>query len=71
MLSVINNSPNRKQLETIKNYLGIGQITIEKAKNNNQSLLCYKTRSLKDCLIIKNHFNKYPLISNKGYYFNL
>jgi hypothetical protein len=71
MLPLINNTPNRKQLEAIKNYFGTGQIIIERAKGKNQSLLQYRTRSLKDCLIIKNHFNKYPLITNKEYNFNL
>jgi len=65
LLPASNNPANKEQLILIKNLLGVGQISVNKAKGNNKSLLRYRVQSLKQCLLIKHHFEQYPLLTDK------
>lgn len=46
-------------LEKIKSFLGVGKVYTSKINAT------YEVNSLKDIEVIINHFNKYPLITNK------
>jgi hypothetical protein len=62
------NPANLKMLEAINTFFGnIGTIT--KGSNNN----CYYLRivGLANCLIVKNHFDLYPLLSYKLVYYQI
>jgi len=47
-------------LENLQNYLGVGKIY-----KSGKDMLQYKIQSLNEIEIILNHFDKYPLISQK------
>jgi len=47
-------------LEQIKNYFGVGEIYIKTSDS-----IIYSVKSIKDLTIIINHFEKYPLITQK------
>ena len=51
---------DRVLLEKLKSYLGVGGIN-----SNNLNLNQYCVTSLKDLAIIINHFDNYPLITQK------
>jgi hypothetical protein len=51
---------DRVLLEKLKSYFGVGGIN-----SNNLSLNQYCVTSLKDLAIIINHFDNYPLITQK------
>nr|YP_009517160.1 LAGLIDADG homing endonuclease [Blastosporella zonata]AYE93118.1 LAGLIDADG homing endonuclease [Blastosporella zonata] len=51
---------DKNLLEEIQNYFGVGKITKPASTS-----LSYRVRSSKDLQIIINHFDKYPLITNK------
>jgi hypothetical protein len=54
-------------LKQINNYFGgIGII-----KKNNDGYLTLRINGLKNCLIVRDHFLKYPLLTYKLVYFNL
>jgi LAGLIDADG endonuclease len=48
-------------LEQIQSYFGVGKIY--KSKNSNSIL--YNVFSKKDLLVLINHFDKYPLLTQK------
>lgn len=54
-------------LTTIKKYFGIGNIIFQK----NNTIIRYVINELPNCIIIKDHFLKYSLLSFKLVYFNL
>ena len=47
-------------LEKIKSFFGVGEIF-----QQTPSLYCYRVSSIKEILIIINHFNKFPLLTQK------
>ena len=51
---------DKQILEQIQNYFGVGGIT-----SHGSTSLKYSVRSIKDMQIIIDHFNKFPLITNK------
>jgi hypothetical protein len=51
---------DKKLLEQIQNYFGVGGIT-----SHDSTSLKYSVRSYKDMQIIIDHFDKFPLITNK------
>lgn len=68
-ISAADNPENKKQLESIIKFFGVGKIYTEKSKVNDQSWLRYRVLSIQDCLIIRKHFEKYSLLTDKGLYF--
>ena len=54
-------------LEQIQNYFKVGSINKTHGPHSNQ----FQVRSFKDLNVIINHFYKYPLITDKCYYFKL
>jgi hypothetical protein len=57
-----NNPANYLMLKEVKNFFnGIGNIIYH--KNNN--ILSFTVRSFNDCIIIRNHFENYPLLTYK------
>jgi len=55
-------------LNQINNYFGtIGKIT----KVKNENTLSLRINGIKNCLIVREHFLKYPLLTYKLVYFNL
>jgi hypothetical protein len=65
------NPYNLEQFKNIQNYFGVGKIYITEAKGNNQRTLHFRVFSLKDCLIIRKHFEEFPLLTDKNIHFNL
>jgi len=62
------NLSNLKMLNQINNYFGtIGKIT----KVKNENTLSLRINGIKNCLIVREHFLKYPLLTYKLVYFNL
>ena len=57
---------DRPLLEGIKNYFGVGNIT----KQGSQSIQ-FRITSIKDFAVIIEHFDKYPLITQKLYDYKL
>ena len=57
---------DRPLLEGIKNYFGVGNIT----KQGSQSIQL-RINSIKDRAVIIEHFDKYPLITQKLYDYKL
>jgi len=47
-------------LESIKSFLGVGNIT-----NGGKDMIQFRVRVLKDLTAVINHFDKYPLITQK------
>jgi hypothetical protein len=47
-------------LESIKSFLGVGNIT-----NKGKDMIQFRVTSLKDLTVIVDHFDKYPLITQK------
>ena len=54
-------------MEQIQNYFKVGSINKTHGPHSNQ----FQVRSFKDLNVIINHFYKYPLITDKCYYFKL
>jgi LAGLIDADG endonuclease len=69
MLPANNNPANLEMLQQIQTFFGpnLGSISLHKTNN----ILCFYASSLKDCLIIKEHFIKFPLMSSKLVHFEL
>jgi LAGLIDADG endonuclease len=67
MLVAKNNPSNLGMFEEIKNFFGVGSIKVEK----NGSVIRYWVTGLQDCLIIRNHFISYPLMTYKLVHFLL
>jgi len=66
-LVAYNNSANLNMLLKIKEYFGVGKIILQKESN----ILYYYVGSLKDCLKIREHFFKYPLLTYKLVHFQI
>lgn len=66
-LIAINNPANLVMLNAIKQFFGVGRIIIK----NNGRLISYDVASLQDCLIIRDHFLKFPLLTYKLVHFQL
>jgi hypothetical protein len=63
-----NNPANIRMLEQIKQFFGnIGVIQFNSFNNS----INFTTKSLKDCIIIRDHFLAYPLLTYKVVYFKL
>lgn len=61
------NLANLKMLKLVKNYFGgVGFITKTK-----EGYFTLRINGLKNCLIVRDHFIKYPLLTYKVVYFNL
>lgn len=67
MLVAKNNSANLAMFEEIKNFFGVGNVKVEK----NGSIIRYWVTGLYNCLIIRNHFIAYPLMTYKLVHFLL
>jgi LAGLIDADG endonuclease len=59
------------QFEQIKAFFGVGRIKIQKERGNRKASVYFIVDSFKDCLIICDHFKKYPLLSTKLVHFNI
>lgn len=66
-LAAANNSINLEMLEAIKSYFAVGSIQICTSDNT----IRYRVISLRDNLIIKKHFQDYPLMTYKLVHFTL
>lgn len=51
---------DRKVLEEIRSYWGVGTITSQGSKG-----VQFRVRSIKELSVVINHFDKYPLITKK------
>jgi len=67
MLVAKNNPANLKMLEEIKQFFGVGRVKIEK----DSKVVRYWVTGLRDCLIIREHFIAYPLMTYKLVHFLL
>lgn len=54
-------------LQKIKHFFGVGKIKI----SNKNNIISFLVRRKDDCLIIKNHFINYPLLTYKSVHFKL
>ena len=71
-LVAANNPANRNQFELIKQFFGFGTIVIKKASaENRNSIIQYRVIALEDCVKIRDHFLKYPLLTYKLVHFQL
>jgi len=70
-LPALDNPSNRLQLEQIQKFFGVGRIEVTKSRENQKPMLRYVVSSLKDCLVIRDHFIKYPLLTTKLVHFKL
>ena len=65
------NPANELQFKLIKDYFKFGSIFIAPSKGNNSAHILYKVSSLKDCIVIRDHFLKYPLATYKLLHFQI
>lgn len=66
-LSAGNNPANLKMFQEIQNYFGgVGRIYV-----NHYNVLTFCVSSLKDCIIIRDHFINYPLLTYKSVHFSI
>jgi len=57
---------------SIQKFFGFGRIAEKKAKNlNSEPTIYFVVNSLEECLIIRKHFEVYPLLTYKLVYFQL
>lgn len=66
------NPANERQFQLIKDYFGVGQVVERKAltPNSNPSIY-FVVRNFQDCIVIRKHFENYPLITTKLVQFKL
>jgi len=62
-----NNPANYTMLNEVKLFFGVGSII----NNSRDNTIVYNVSGLQNCLIIKNHFINYPLLTYKFVYFQL
>jgi hypothetical protein len=62
-----NNPANYIMLNNIKTFFGVGNII----NNSRDNTIVYSVSGLNNCLIIRNHFINYPLMTYKLVYFKL
>jgi LAGLIDADG endonuclease len=67
LLVAKNNPANLAMFEEIQNFFGVGNVKVEK----NGSIIRYWVTGLHNCLIIRNHFIAYPLMTYKLVHFLL
>jgi hypothetical protein len=65
------NPANELQFNLIKDFFKVGSVKIISGTDKSSPYIIYTTRSLQDCIVIRNHFLKYPLFTYKLVHFNL
>lgn len=71
-LVAADNPANRKQFEKIRDFFGVGKIVEVPAQTpTTEPAIYFVVRSLRECLVIRKHFENYPLLTTKLVYFKL
>jgi len=70
-LVAADNPANYKQLELIRDYFGLGKIYNIPAVGSKEAKIEYRVTALQDCIKIRDHFLKYPLLTYKLVHFQL
>lgn len=68
-LVAVLNPANKLQFEQIREFFGVGRIKIQNERGNRNATIYFIAESLSDCLIIRDHFEKYPLLTTKFVHF--
>jgi LAGLIDADG endonuclease len=62
-----NNKANLEMLHKIQQFFGVGKIR----SSNKPNIIRFIVRRQQDCLLIRNHFTTYPLLTYKLVHFKL